>query len=305
MENGTWLNYHHLYYFWRVAKEGSLSRAAEQLRLSHSTLSTQVRALEEHLKGELFLRSGRALTLTALGRDILQYADEIFRLGAELRELVEGVQPLSRAPLCAGVVGAIPRKTVYGFLAPALELENGAPLHLKTGRLGELLDGMACGEVHLILSDQPPPQGLPLHVFSRPVGETTVELYGEPALVERYRPSFPHSLAGAPILLPSRDSSLRRKLEQWFAEHHVSVNVMGDFDDAELLRICGEAGQALFPVCTSWMKDAVEASSCRSIGVLSGITECCYLLSPQRRAHRADVQKILGQGLERRRAMLS
>ena len=94
--NGNnWLNYHHLYYFWRVAREGSLSRAAEQLRLSHSTLSTQIRSLEESLQGELFLRSGRALSLTVLGRDILQYADEIFRLGNELSETVTGKSAVS------------------------------------------------------------------------------------------------------------------------------------------------------------------------------------------------------------------
>src|SRR3954462_1225370 len=96
MQNSEWLNYHHLYYFWHAAREGSLSRAAVRLRLLHSTLSTQIRTLEDFLGGELFQRTGRAISLTLLGRDVLEYADDIFRTGSELVEMARGKRSLSR-----------------------------------------------------------------------------------------------------------------------------------------------------------------------------------------------------------------
>src|SRR5262245_1765759 len=119
MQNTEWLNYHHLFYFWRVAREKSLSRAADQLRLSHSTLSTQIRSLEGFLGGELFLRSGRGLSLTTLGKDVLAYADEIFRVGVELVEMANTRSAPQRATLHIGVVDAIPKTVVYRFTEPA------------------------------------------------------------------------------------------------------------------------------------------------------------------------------------------
>jgi LysR family transcriptional activator of nhaA len=274
-QSNSWLNYHHLYYFWRVAHEGSLSRAAAQLRLSHSTLSTQIRALEEHLQGELFVRSGRSLSLTALGRDILHYADEIFRLGAELSESVSGRSDTLRAPLNLGVVSTIPKLLIYRLVEPVLVASELGPLHLQQGSLDLLLERMAAGELHLILSEQHPPQGLSMHVYSRSLIEVDVCLYGTPSLAEKYLSGFPHSLQGAPLLLPSRGSGLRRRLDAWLAEHELSCRVIGEFDDTETMRLFGSLGQGLFPLHVAVTR--LSVTSCRSghlMGSKSRSTRC-------------------------------
>jgi LysR family transcriptional activator of nhaA len=294
-QSNSWLNYHHLYYFWRVAHEGSLSRAAAQLRLSHSTLSTQIRALEEHLQGELFVRSGRSLSLTALGRDILHYADEIFRLGAELSESVSGRSDTLRAPLNLGVVSTIPKLLIYRLVEPVLVASELGPLHLQQGSLDLLLERMAAGELHLILSEQHPPQGLSMHVYSRSLIEVDVCLYGTPSLAEKYLSGFPHSLQGAPLLLPSRGSGLRRRLDAWLAEHELSCRVIGEFDDTETMRLFGSLGHGLFPLHVALAGHA-PIGDIVSVGAFDGVKESIYALSPQRRAHRQDVQKILAGG---------
>lgn len=295
-QSATWLNYHHLYYFWRVAREGSLSRAAEQLRLSHSTLSTQIRALEEHLNGALFSRSGRALSLTALGRDILRYADEIFRLGTELTELAGGQAARASAPLCLGIVSSVPKELAYRMVAPVLSgggaAEAGA-LNLRQGRLDELLEQLAVGTLHVILSDQPPPQGLALHVYSHVVGEAPVRIYGAAALVRRYAGALPGCLQDAPMFLPSRDTGLRARLEHWLGVHGVRVRVLGEFDDPETMRLFGALGHALFPAHTEPPREAAAGADLALLGELPELSERFYALVPERRVHRADVQQIL------------
>lgn len=292
--NGNgWLNYHHLYYFWRVAHEGSLSRAAAQLRLSHSTLSTQIRALEEHLHGELFVRSGRSLVLTALGNDILHYANEIFRLGMELSESVDGKTEMAKTPLHVGVVSTIPKSLLYRLLAPALPRTEQGPLRLHQGSLEQLLSLMSAGGLHLILTEEKPPQGLSQHIYCRPLMDTPIALYGTASLVDSYRAQFPFSLSGAPMLLPSRSSGLRTLLEDWLSTHKIRVRVLGEFDDMETLREFGSQGHALFPLPSICAAESSLGLGIESLGVLPNLKESIYALSPERRSHRVDVRRIL------------
>lgn len=293
-QNGlNWLNYHHLYYFWRVAREGSLSRAAEQLRLSHSTLSTQIRSLEEQLQGELFLRSGRALSLTVLGRDILQYADEIFRIGSELADLVQGREVAPRAPLHLGVVSSLPKALLYRLVEPLLRGGEAGPLHVRSGSLDELLDQMAAGALHLILSEQPPRQGLALHVYSHTVGESSLSLHGATSLLSRYREGFPQSLQGAPLLLPGRGSALRCRLDEWLAARELRVRVVGEFEDYETLYAFAATGHGLLALPTRLAPELLSGLPLAALGELAELSERYYLLVPERRMHRADVQQIL------------
>lgn len=299
MQNSEWFNYHHLYYFWRVAREGSLSRAADQLRLSHSTLSTQIRALEESLGGELFLRSGRALSLTALGRDVLHYADEIFRVGTELLEMVQGRSPSRVAALGVGVVTTVPHSVAYRMMEPVLALAGHGQLRIQQGSLELLLDQMATGHVHLILADEPPPQGLALHVYSHTLAETGIKLYGSPRLAEQYRPGFPSSLSDAPMFLPMVGSSLRKRLEGWLSLHKLRVHLVGEFDGAELLRLFGAMGHGLFPALTDLAPEIEASSGAVAVGELEGVRERYYAIAPERKVRRADIQVLLQQVRER------
>lgn len=299
MQNSEWLNYHHLFYFWRVAREKSLSRAADQLRLSHSTLSTQIRALETFLGGELFLRSGRALSLTALGKDVLQYADEIFRVGSELVEMATTRSSPRRATLEVGVVDAIPKTVVYRFVEPALQLPDHGAICLRQDKLERLLEDMSAGKLHLILSDQPPPQGLTMHVYCRMIGETGIKVYGPEELSKQYRTGFPHSLNGAPMLLPGKDSSLRVQLDRWFAEHDIHVEVAGEFDDSMALGMFGILCSACFPVRAALAPEIEGVRGAMLIGELDGVRERFYAVSTERRIWRNEARLLLEQARHR------
>ena len=300
MHNADWMNYHHLYYFWRVAREGSLSRAADQLRLSHSTLSTQIRALESFLGGDLFLRSGRALTLTVLGRDVLAYADEIFRVGNELVEMAAGRAASQRVALRLGIVDAVPKTVAYRFVEPALRLPVRAPLYVRQDRLEPLLEEMAAGRLHVILSDQPPPQGFPVHLFCNVLWETDILLYGTAALAQKYGPGFPASLEGAPLLLPARLSKLRQILDHWFAERDLHVEMVGEFDDATTLDMFGSIGHGLFPVRAALSGELAGGVSTVQVGAFAGLCERFYAISTERRERRAEMKLLLDQAGQRR-----
>lgn len=195
------LNYQHLLYFWIIAREGGLSRAAATLRLTHSTLSVQLRALEDSLGEPLFERRGRALVLTPFGREVQQYAGEIFRLGTELVDYARG-RGSPRRRFEVGVVGALPKTIVTRLLEPALASGHAGSLRVRQDTLDRMIQELASGRLHAVLSDTAPVQGSVLKLHVHPLGGSPIFLYGAPGLAARYRRGFPRSLAGAPLLLP-------------------------------------------------------------------------------------------------------
>ena len=213
-----WLNYHHLYYFWVTAREGGLTKGAAKLRLTHSTLSTQLHALEEFLGGELFQRQGRVLVLSPFGVEIARYADDIFKAGSELLEMARGNSTKLRSVLRVGVAPALPKTLAYRLLQPALSSTEPGPVVVRQDSQERLLDDLALSRLHLVLSDQPPPEGLSSKAFGHLLGETEIVIYGARRLAGRYRANFPRSLAGAPMLLPASGTSLRRLLERWLTD---------------------------------------------------------------------------------------
>ena len=300
MHNGDWLNYHHLYYFWLTAREGSLSGAAEHIRLTRSTLSTQIRALEEHLGGELFLRSGRKMALTALGVDVMTYADDIFRTGAELVEMARARRVSSRTLLRIGVVAGIPEKSVHCLLKPLLASGEHGPLCVRQDRFERLLEELSSGQLHLILSDLLPVQDSMARVFAQVLYETPILLYGAPELAQRYGPGFPQSLDGAPFLLPAPNSNLRLLLEQWFNSQGVRVQVVGEFDDAAMMRSFGLHGRGLFAERMAPCPEQEVPAGVVPLGKLEGVVDRFYSISTQRRAWRAELRPILENGSNRR-----
>lgn len=293
-----WLNYHHVFYFWRIAREGSLTRAAEQLHLTHSTLSAQLRSLEEHLGGALFERRGRVLVLTPMGHDVAAYADDIFRLGNELVEVARGNTGTRRVELRVGVVGAIPKTVAHAILAPGLNMKGFGPLVVRQEKLERLLEELAAGRLHLVLADGPPPEGAGVRVFGHLLGESRVLLFGARELAKTYRPGFPASLAGAPLLLPTGPSALRRLLERWLAERDIRPRVEGEFDDAALMRVFGVQGHGLFPVREALRAELEDVSDVEQVGVLDGVVERYWILSGERRVRHPAVTDILARGRE-------
>ena len=218
-----WLNYHHLHYFWVVAHEGSIVAAGRRLRVSHPTISSQLKQLEQVLGAELFERRGRGLALTDTGRTVLHYADEIFTLGRELVDTVHGRPSAGALRLRVGVVDVLPKSVIYRLIEPAFELDR--PLHLVV-REDRSLDGflaeLVTHELDIVLSDRPPQPGLPIRLYSHVLGESGTVFLASPDRAAALVGSFPGSLDGAPMILPSSVSALRRSLDAWFAQHAVS-----------------------------------------------------------------------------------
>src|SRR3954471_10490672 len=241
-----WLNYHHLLYFWAVAKTGSVTRASQELRLAQPTISAQVRALEEDLGEKLFLKAGRNLQLTEVGKLVYQYADEIFSLGRELTDVLKG-RPRGRpARLVVGISDMMPKVVAYRILEPALKLSHSIHLVCYEDQSEKLLLNLAAHELDLVLTDAPAHSAVKVRVFSHLLGSSDVALFAAPALAARYRKDFPNRLDGAPFLMPLRDSALRRTLDQWFEAHKIRPEVVGEFQDRALLNVFGQAGFGIF-----------------------------------------------------------
>ena len=212
-----WLNYHHLLYFWMAAREGSISRASEELRLSQPTLSAQIRTLEEALGEKLFARVGRNLVLTDMGRIVFRYADEIFSLGRELMDTVQGRPTGQPVRFTVGIADVVPKLVAYRLLEPALQLAEPVRLICREDKPDRLLAALALNELDLVLSEAPIDPTIKVQAYSHVLGECGVTFFGTAALTKAYRPKFPQSLTGAPVLLPTDQSVLRRSLERWFA----------------------------------------------------------------------------------------
>ncbi|CAN5652240.1 transcriptional activator NhaR [soil metagenome] len=291
-----WLNYHHLFYFWRIAREGGISRAAVQLRLTHSTLSVQLKALEEFLGGSLFERRGRRLVLTPLGEEVASYADDLFRLGSELVDVARGRTAERKQSLRVGIVSSIPKSVAYRLLEPGMATPGFGSIVARQDRLERLLEELAAGRLHIILSDATPPESTAQKVFAHLLGESSLLLYGAPTLAAEYRRKFPKSLAGAPLLLPTSQSALRKELDRWFVERGVRVEVVGEFDDAGLMRIAGARGLGLLPVRAALRAEVEDLLSLSLVGELTGVVERYYVLSVERRVRHPAVVALINRG---------
>ena len=285
-----WLNYHHLFYFWTVAREGSIARATGVLRLAQPTISAQIRQLEQQLGEPLFERRGRSLVLTEVGRTVQGYADEIFSLGRELTVAVRS-RPRGRALRFAlGITDAIPKLVAHRLLEPVFRL--GEPVHLvcREGASSRLLADLALHTLDVVISDAPIPPRVGVRGFSHLLGECGVAIFGGAALAARHRSRFPRSLDGAPFLLPTDDQALRRSLEQWFAAHEIRPRVVGEFDDSALLKVFAQAGRGLFAGSDAVEREIAKQYGVRVVGRCEGVRERFFAISAERRlAHPAVV----------------
>ena len=208
----TWLNYHHLLYFWAVAKEGTVTAACEKLRLAQPTVSTQLRVLERSLGKKLFERHGRNLVLTETGRMVYRYANEIFSLGQELMDTLEGRPVEGRQRLRVGIADIVSKQVAYLLLEPALRSPEPVQLICYEGKPAALMSQLSVYELDIVISDSPIPPEVKLKGFNHLLGESGLTFVGVDELAAKYRVGFPHSLEGAPVLLPTDNTSLRREI---------------------------------------------------------------------------------------------
>jgi LysR family transcriptional regulator, transcriptional activator of nhaA len=288
-----WLNYHHLLYFWVVAKEGSITQASKVLRLAHPTISSQIHRLEDVLGEKLFARKGRNLALTEAGMVAFRYADEIFSLGQELVDTVKNRAGGQQLRLVVGVSDVLAKSIVHRILEPAFRLEDKVRVICRENRSAEAFLGeLAVHSVDVILSDAPAGPGTPVRTFSHPLGECGTSLFAAPALARSLRRGFPRSLDGVPVVLPGSDSVFRRALDEWFASRNIYPQVIAELDDTALASEFGGAGLGVFAV-----PDVIEAEvrarhRVQLVGRVKAIRQRFYAISIERKIRHPAVVAI-------------
>lgn len=277
------LNYHHLLYFRVVAREGGLVAAARALHLSHPTLSAQIHALEDRLGEKLFTKVGRKLALTETGRLALRYADEIFDLGRDFVETVQGRSTDRPLRLDVGIVDVLPKLVVRRLLKPALDLAQPVRLICHEGGFERLLADLAQQNLDIVIADSPVPSGSPVRAHHHLLGESAVGFFAAPALAKAYRAGFPRSLDGAPMLLPTESLTQRRSLNLWFDKHGIRPRIIAEFDDGALLKVFGSDGVGIFPAPQVVADEIAARYDAVHLGQADGVVERFYVISAERR----------------------
>ena len=286
------LNYNHLYYFWAVAREGSIAKASEVLHLTPQTISGQLKVLEDSVGEPLFQRVGRGLALTDAGYLVNQYADEIFSLGAELTERVKSHQPGMPASLQVGVVNSIAKLIGYRILKPVINMKEGVRVVCREGDLESLLGELAVHRLDVVLSDRPIPAGLNVRAYSHPLGESGISFFAHESIADRYQDNFPASLADAPLLMPLARSSLRRSLDEWLDRNNLNPVIAAEFEDSALMKAFAQGGLGPFPAPTAISAEIEAMYQVRQIGVASGVRESYYAISPERKLKHPAILEI-------------
>lgn len=295
----AWLNYHHLLYFWTVARTGSITKACEELQLTQPSVSAQIRALEHALGEKLFARRGRGLVLTEVGRITFRYADEIFRIGRELQGTLarqEGGQPHR---LAVGVADQVPKFIVYRLLESSFKGNKPIHLVLRDDKADRLLADLALHELDLVIADDAIGNQASVRAFNHLLGETGVGVYAAPALAAKYKHNFPRSLHGAPFIMPPSTSALSRSLRLWFDRHDVQPDVVAEIEDSALMKVFGQGGIGLFASPTAIEEDVMQQFHVEQLGVLDGITERFYAISVERKITHPVVREITSTARER------
>ena len=288
-----WLNYHHLLYFWVVAKEGSIVAASKELRLAHPTISGQIHRLEDVLGQKLFSRHGRSLVLTDEGRVAFRYAEEIFGLGREFLDTVKGKPSGRPVRLVVGVSDALAKSVVQRILEPVFSLGNDIQVVCRDDRSVEAFMGdLALNDVDVVLSDAPAGPGSPVRAFSHLLGECGTTFFAAATLATRLRQKFPRSLDGAPFLLPGGDSTLRRALNEWFESQDVRPKVVAELDDAALADVFGETGLGVFVAPDVIENEIRKRYHVQVVGRSEKVRQRVYAISLERKVKHPAVVAI-------------
>jgi LysR family transcriptional activator of nhaA len=277
------LNYRQLHYFWAVARGGSIARAAERLHVTPQTISGQIGELERSLGTDLFRRTGRRLEVTDAGKVALSHADEIFQIGAELEGQLRNRSPGADLVLRVGVADVVPKSIAYRLLAPAMALTEHVRLICQEDKLERLFAELAIHSIDLVIADRPLTSDLGVRGYNHALGRSAVDLHAVPALAARFRPGFPRSLAGAPLLIPGTASTMRGALLRWFADQHVEPRIVGEFDDTALMKAFGAAGAGLFPAPAATLEEVRRQFGAQIVGRVEGVESRYFAITAERR----------------------
>lgn len=277
------LNYHHLYYFFVTAREGSIMRAAELLHLTPQTVSSQISTLEDYLGKKLFDRRGKRLILNETGNYVFSYAEDIFRLGTELQQNLKQKVGGHHLQFTIGVTDIIPKVLAFDLFKTCLDYDDSLKLICKEGDLNSLLADLAVSKLDIIFSDHPLPPGSHIKAYNHFVGETGIAFFAKKNLQLQLIQEFPHSLHNQPILLPGEKSTQKVELQAWFDRLSIMPDVIAEFEDSALMKLFGQAGYGVFCAPVPIAKHVMEQYDVDLIGTTMDIREDFYLISPERK----------------------
>lgn len=273
-------------------RTGSIGRAAKELRLAPPTVSAQIRRLEATLGHKLFVRRGRNLVPTELGQLAARYGDQIFGLGQELVDVFRGRAPGPQR-MVVGVSDVLARSIVHRILAPAFKPELGLRIICRESRSEEAFDAELAGHrMDVVLSNAPASRGGSVRMYSHELGECGTAWFAEPALARRVRRKFPRSFEGAPLLLPTVDSTFRRELDRWFSEQQLRPNVIAEADDSSLVCVLGEQGLGIFAAPDVIADEIRDRYRVALVGHSREIVQHFYAISAEREIRHPGVAAI-------------
>lgn len=286
------LNYRHLYYFWVVAKEGGMARAAARLDMAVQTVSAQVRLLEQSLGHALFKPAGRGIALTEAGVAAMAQADQIFELGEQLPTLVREAATGGGIRLAVGISDGLPKLVARHLLQPALQ-DSRVRLVCHEDEFDRLLADLALHKLDAVLSDRPPPPNPNLRLYGHKLGEAPTAWFVPTAMARKRKLAFPQCLEDLPVLLPTYHSAVRPRLDQWFERHRLSPRIAGEFEDSALLAAFGRSGMGAFPASRWSLQELVQGKHVRLLGEMPDVLEHFHLISAERRIQHPLVHRLL------------
>lgn len=287
------LNFHHLHYFWAVAKDGNLTRAAAKLHVSQSALSKQIRLLEEQLGQALFSREGRTLKLTEAGQVALGYADTIFASGSEMVALLREGRREERQVLRIGAVATLSRNFQENFIRPLLQRDD-VELTLQSGNLLDLLGRLRVHTLDLILSNRRVHASAEDPWRCRRIARQPVSLVGQPHK-RRKAFRFPEDLADLPLLLPGRDNDIRAAFDLLCEQVGLRYRLRAEADDMALLRLLARDSDSVALVPTVVVQDELQSGRLVEYAVVPGLYETFFAISLQRRFEPPLLKSLLQQ----------
>jgi LysR family transcriptional activator of nhaA len=275
-----------------VASHGSIARASKVLHLTPQTISGQLRELEDQIGAKLFAKTGRNLMLTDTGRLVFSYADDMFRISDELQDVLAGRTPGGGLTLHVGIAMVVPKLLAHRVLAPAMRMPEPVRLVCIEKPLVDLLADLSVHKLDLVLADSPLNPALNIRAYNHPLGESPITFFAAGGQAARWRAGFPASLDGAPMLMPTASSALRRALDLWFDRHKVKPRMVAEIEDRALMKTFGEAGVGVFTSPQAVEEDVLSKYAVEVIGRTDEVTERFYAISAERRIKHPAVSAI-------------
>ncbi len=286
-----WLNYHHLYYFMTIAKEGGIAKAAVKLRLGQPTLSTQLKQLEDILEQPLFERKNRSLLLTEAGKVALQYAEDIFKMGNELIQVLDDKSFTAKTDIKFGCLDSIPKHIILSITTEALKNKD-CTVTILEGKGDELFRELFAHQIDLILSNYPPVTSEHGKTYSRSIAKVPVAVFGAPKF-SALKKNFPQSLVGQPFIMPTSHSKLRQDLDHYFSVNGLRINTLVETQDTSVQKLLGLEGMGLIPIPEFAAHQLVKEKKLVKIGVLHEVKEEFWLVSAARKIENRIAAKLM------------